>query len=869
VQRASICDEVCNAPPAVRVVLFTAPAGFGKTTVMQQCRRRLVAAGVDAAWVALQPTDNNPSRLLAGLAEAVRSIRGDDLPCRSLPDALHALVSHDAPFALFVDDFDSIRDASVLATFGELLETMPLGSRLLVGSRKDVRGSLRALDRLRVRGQVLEIDAERLRFNLEETHRYFHLGQHRSLPEAMRFELHQKSEGWIAALRLARLVADRGQLDSTVISRLGSSQALASVLGEQVLAQQPEAIRAFMLRTSILRQLDAAICRDLWPHGDIEWIFDQLDQANLLLPAEGDRFSKRRYQGLLADFLRTQLRQEHPEEYVRLHLAASSWYELHGQRALAINHAIEGGDAVHAMNLLEHHVDDFLEQGRMRLLANWFSAVPPQAIENRPRLLAVSIWAACFTQGAAQAMGRLDELEPRFEADADFRAHASAQRPVLFQMLDRMDEAYPVGMRGLEALPTSSSFADSTLLNAMAFQCLIMGQPQEAQRLLDASKLALGHSKFNRMHAESMEGLLNLEQARLREAAARFRIALKAAPGSWYSGAIGNAWAGVLYATALYERNELAEAQRLLRIYLPMASKAGLPDHIITGYVMHARLSFIAGDVDNAFEALGDLESEGYERNLERVTASARLERSRVLLLQGNVAAAVEEAKRAAGAGPLWERVSRQHLPAHHVEDYEIANLRIALATSRFEKVIDDTARAIVTSMDTGRLRRVLKLKVLRSMGLHGSGDLRAASDTMLDVLAVASQEGFVRLVLDEGPAAEEVIRHCARTLQNREPRPSPILEEYIDKLLPLLRPSATELSGEEPLARQPTSPLTQREICFLELVAQGYSNAAIGEKLFVSENTVRTHLRNINVKLEAKSRTQAIAIGRKFGILR
>lgn len=869
VWRASICDEVCNAPPATRVVLFTAAAGFGKTVAMQQCHRRLFAAGTNAAWLALRPAHNNPVRLLTALADVAQSIRGEDLPCAGLPNALQALGSADTPFALFVDDFDNVTDPAALAILGELIDNMPVGSRVLIGSRKSVRASIPTLTQLRTRGQVLEVDTERLRFSLAETRSYFRLGEHQALSETTQLELYAKSEGWVEVLRLARLVASRGELDSALVNGLGSSQSLAAVLGEQVLALQPEPLRMFMLRTSVLRQLDTSICRALWPHGDIEWIFDQLEQSNLLAPAEGDRFAKRRYHGLLAEFLRVRLRQEHPEEYLRVHLAASSWYETNGQLVLAINHAIEGGDTIHALDLLEPNVDEFLQNGRMRLLATWFSSMPQSAIEKIPRVLAASLWATCFTQGAERAMMRLEGFTARFGDDSDFQAHANAQRPVFLQMLDRMDEACPVGMRSLEALPTASSFADSTLLNAMAFQSVLMGKPHEAHRLVDASKLVLGDSKFNRMHSESMEGLLKLEQARLREAAAHFRIALKAAPGSLYSGGIGNAWAGVLYVAALYERNELAEAQRLLRIYLPMASSAGLPDHIITGHVMQARLSFIAGDVDHAFEVLGDLESIGYERQLERISASARLERSRVLLLQGNLTAAAEEVKRGRGGGELWRRVSRQRLPAHHVEDYEIANLRVDLASGKFDQVIAKTGRSVTASKDAGRHRRVLKLKVLRSMALRGSGDLRAAGETMLDVLAAGAQEGFVRLLLDEGAGAEEVVRFCAKTLHNLDPYPSPILEDYVDKLSALLGPSTADASGGKGAEHQAAALLTQRELCILELVAQGYSNVAIGDKLFVSENTVRTHLRNINVKLDAKSRTQAIAVGRRLGILR
>jgi len=874
VLRATACDRIRQAISA-KLILVRAPAGYGKTTAMQQARICLEEEGVATAWLTLDRSDNDVSRFLKGLSDAVARLTTETDDDRAQADVLNVLADHSSPFALFLDDFECIQEQAVLGLVREMLDRLPRRGQIVIGSRSlpDL-----GLGRLRARGQLTEIDAEHLRFTLEETRLFFQLRKLTNLPAAAITQLHEKTEGWVAALWLASMALERRGQSADFIERFsGSNRAIADYLAEDVLSRQSEDVRSFLLRTSVLRQLHAPLCQALNPRLDCARILEQLDTANLFLNPIHDGPSTLpswRYHSLFADFLRNQLMREQPEECSRLHLAASAWYESNGHPVQAIDHAIEGGDFPHALTLLTPWADQFLANGRLRLLSRWFALIPKESLRANPRLMAVSVWTICFTQGPWQAMPQLEQALLVGGQDADVRANIRALHPLLLAMMDRYEEAYRIGRESLAELPSGKPFADSVLTNAMANVASVMGHHHEAHRLLDSARSTQGTSTFVRIYTESMEGLLDLQEGRLRQATARFRLAATGEHKTGYNHTNGHAWAGVFYAAVVYETNQLDEAEHLLNIYLPLARDVGLPDHMILSHVLRSRIAFHRGDIDAAFHVLTELEYLGHHRQLPRVVASAKLERARMLLLQGHAQVSRDELDRANDQA-LWSRVSRQRLPAQELEDLQLGRLR-------WEITFGDPARALLSAhediqdaLERTRHGRVLKLRVLKALALQRSGNLPAAMDTLLDVLHQTCQEGFMQLILDEGQAAAALLHRCYAHLQGeptgrRQLTDDPIFHEHLQRLIKAAGP-APAMEGESVIkpGEALSEPLTRKEIRVLQLLAEGYSNSAMAEKLFVSDSTVRTHLRNINMKLGAHSRTQAVAIARKLAVIR
>ena len=878
VPRRALVDAVCGATHA-RLVLMRAPAGFGKTTLMLQCREQLHLRGVATAWLAVDRADNDASRFLHGFDAAVQRMDGpqsdDERPAKEpggieefALGVLGRVASLRGPFAIFLDDFESIQEQGVLALLRELVENLPPAGRLIVGSRSlpDLR-----LGRLRARGQLLEIDVASLRFTLEQTAEFFATRSGSPLAREQVALLHDKTEGWAAALRLASVALERSDSPVEFIRRFsGTERSVSEYLAEDVLGRQSEAARNFLLRTSILRHLEPSLCDALVPGGGSRAMLEELQRADVLLVPLGTDGGTWRYHSLFSDFLQGQLARGAPALRAGLHGAASAWFERQGRPVPAIDHALDGGDIGRAVSLISAYAMELLQQGRMRLLARWFDAIPAEALAGGAHLQLVRIWAVYYTRGAREAMEMLDRSGVADSADPVIRAHVNAQRPSMLALMDRYEEAYEIGFENLKQLPSEVPFADTVLANAMATIMSVMGDPDRARRLVDMARRGRGaaDSEFSVMYSETIEGLIDLLQGRQRQACARFRLAVTAMPPTSYRYTGGNAWAAVPHATALYEAGEMDEAAHMLQVYLPLVRDVGLPDHLIMCYTALCRISFWRGDVDQALQLLAECEYAGHKGGLPRVVANAKVERAHLLLLQGNPAAARTEMDRAEDP-ELWERVERLRFPANDVRTMELSRLRWDLHAADPEVAARRLESALNASVGDPRRRRLLKLRLLHAAAVYRLREAPRALLLLEALLRETCAEGFLRILLDEGDAVRPVIHALDASLAARPgPRSDPVFDDYVKRLATALGPVVPEAVPDARRRDLPLEALTRKELRVVQLLAEGYSNGAIAEKLFISDSTVRTHLRNINSKLDAHSRTEAVALSRRFGLI-
>ncbi|MDF3882353.1 LuxR C-terminal-related transcriptional regulator [Cupriavidus basilensis] len=887
VERRAICDAVCAAG-FVKLVLVRAPAGFGKTTAMLQCRARLDADGVATAWLTLDRADNDATRFLGSLEAAFELVlrKGGATLAASQPAPrpvgeqalalIDRMAGHDRPFTLFLDDFEALQNPAVAGLVWQVVEQLPPGGRLVVGTRW-VPDS--GLARLRARGELLEIEPAQLRFTADETDHFLRRARGLALQPAAISTLHRRTEGWATALWLASVALERrGQPDAFIAGFSGSNAAIADYLVEDVYLHLPDAVRAFLLRTSILDQLSGPLCDAVCGTADSEEILAWLERANLfLMPLDGERHGGAerpaqpnarwyRYHSLFSSFLRAQLQQGMQDEVPALQMAASRWYEAQGRPVPAIEHALAAGAVGHALPLLAGSVDDLLAQGRMRLLTRWLDAVPAGALAAWPKLQIAHVWALSFTRGPADAIALLQTI-PLAGAEGDLLAHVRALRHMLLNMMDRFDEARAYSRDDPLPLPMGYPFPDSILATSMARMAAVTGDYREARRLLGVARQVVrgSDSNFNKIFSESVEGLIDLRQGRLQQALARFRIAASTMLPNRYGPTNGNAMAGILLAEALYEINERERAERLLNVYVPLARDLGLPDQIITGHTVLARIACDRGDVDGAHEWLAALEHLGHHRGLPRLVLGAMLERARLALLQGNQHAA-EEALLHAADPALWRArpgVSAVSSFANDVEDVPMGRLRLALFTEPSAATREAIERELAAAERAQLMRRALKLRILLALACQRGGDAARALLTMGEALRFGAAEGFIRIFADESTEIRRLVGEaCVR-------QGSALPAGYVERLL--------QACGGAPEPADPAAmqarhgllePLTPKEQKVLQLLAEGFSNVAMADRLFVSETTVRTHLRNISAKLRASNRTQAVAIARQLGLL-
>lgn len=881
IARTAVCDQIFSAG-AARLVLLRAPAGFGKTTAMLQVRQRFVESGLPTAWLTLDRSDNDVGRFLVVLAAALEPLvpglftEGARVHGDGPDDIAFALVdrvaAHPAPFALFLDDFEALQSPSVLGLVDELIDQLPRGVQLIVGSRgvPDL-----SLGRLRARGRLLEIEPTQLRFSVAETQGYLRDRRGLELHADDVMRLHRSTEGWAAALWLASISLEHREEPGRFIATFsGSNAAVVDYLVEDVLSRQTEDVRGFLLRTSILATLTASICDAICGRDDSARVLAQLEKANLfIVPLNADR-SAYRYHGMFAEFLRAQLVRQCGGEVAALHRAAARWFVAEERPVPAIDHALAAADLDYAIPLLVRHAQSLLDQGRVRLLSRWLDPLLRQGrLDAHPILQVVHAWAVCFSRGPREANVFLERLEVQGSTNDEVRAHRLAMRPLFLVLTDRTDEADALATALLEELPASLAFVRGFLEIILANLAMIAGRYHEALRMVDAARSRqLEHgSTFNFALSEAAEGAIDLTQGRLRKATARLRLAVSTGTVDASRATNGNAMAGVLLAEALYEADHCEQAERLLSIYIPLIRRVGIPDQLIIAHIVMARIAFDNADAERANALLTELEHIGHRDGLPRVVASARLERVRLLLVEGHIAKARTELERCADR-TLWTRVGRLSLRANEVENYDLALARCSIVGAHAGEIVASLRSELDAAERVHRGRRALTLRLLLAQALWRDNQPNKAMRVLAKAVRFAATEGYVRAFLIEGCGLMGLLRELRAV-------PTPLLEEgsseasvaLIDRLLQKEggAPSAlTRPVQAQSAAAVASELLTRKEIQVLRLAAQGLSNDELAERLFVAETTVRTHLRNINVKLDARNRIEAIAFARRTGLI-
>lgn len=850
-----------------RCVLIRGPAGFGKTTVMLQLRELSEREGIATSWLTLDDADNDVARFLTFFAKVIDVLCGrateaeTTIPSSSensgnvALDVIDRITEAQGRFILFLDDFEVLRSAAVLGLVARAIESLPEGGCIVIGSRNVPEIGL---GRMRARRQLTEIDPAQLRFSLDEAQTF--LTKRRGLPlkPEQVASLHRSTEGWVTAIWLASMALERrSDPDGFLRGFSGSNAVIADYLAEDVLAGLAPDLREFLLHTAVLDELGAALCNAVCGRSDSAAVLAELERANLFVTALDDERRWYRYHSLFTDFLRSQLVRQFPDRVRQLHRAAAEWYLGQDRPIPAISHAFASGDSAYALSLLAPRIEALLVQGRLRLLLRWLDALPAGTLNDYPRLRVAHAWAVTFTRGGKEGLSLVESMDAE-TLEPESQVHLRALRPMTLSMMDHIEESYEQAMDVLPLIPPSNVFAHSMVAQSLVQTCTITGRFSDARKFADIARAG----RFSMVLAETGEATLELMQGLLRQATVRLQLAQQHDEDGRPRGRNGNAFQGILLAEVLYEAGECEPARRLLEVYASLVRELALPDKLISGYVL---LSRIVHEPDRALHLLTELENIGHRLSLPRVVASARLERVRLALMKGDVQRAGEQLSNC-GEDSLWQRVTRQWFVANDTATHSIARLRWLMHSGAASQAITGLKRELEESELGQRHRRALKLRILLSEALERDGQHKQALRMMSRALDFAAAEGFVQTFVEEGAVVEALLRACATSRASTGSSAQDSVANLIERIAPALRsmPAASEGVITGGLAE----PLTRKELQVLELLAQGGSNREMADKLFVSETTVRTHLRGINVKLGAGSRTQALVIARRLQLI-
>jgi LuxR family transcriptional regulator, maltose regulon positive regulatory protein len=868
VDRAQICAHVFLSF-GTKIVLIRAPAGFGKTTVMAQLFERYRKEGTAVAWLNLDEADNDLPRFLSYVLIALKQyLRPDDeldgmesdryLDTGYVTTLLaNQLSERETPFVLFLDELEVIRDPAVLAFIKQMAVRLPRNARLILGSRTFPE---MGLGKMRAHGDLLEVTPEQLRFSADEAQLL--LTERRGLtlrPEQIT-RLLRSTEGWATALWLASVALERRtDTDDLISGFAGSATAIAEYLAEDVMTGQPEEVRDFLLKTSVLSELNASLCDAVCERSDSAELLHQLERGSLFLSVVDEQRPLYRYHSLFKDFLQSQLTKYSRESIPGLHRTAAQWFLAADRPIPAVEHALLTGDLDFAMPLLERHADSLLNQGRLRLLTRWLETFP-KALETSPHLRLLHIWAVNLTRGSQEALALVERVDPADLGEAADLAQYHAMQPTLLAMRDRIDESFALGLDRIQAIRPEFKFPYAILSQTLAVDSMILSHYSEARCYVDQARAALSGSASTLQIglAGSINGAIDLIQGRLRQALAELRLAAGMSGDDLYQSGNRNVLSGVLLAEALYEAGDFARAESLLGLFLPLVQVLGLPDQLIAAHAVMARIVEQQDDPDRTLDVLTQLELHGHRLGLQRVIASARVEKSAALLLRGDSTAAKEQLERAADAMD-WEQVSSRSFIANDKVTLQIGRLRWMLRSGNAAAAIPLIKKEMTTALSAERHRRALKLRILLAEAFEADGQHKLAMRTLLKATEISAPEGFVSTYLEEGERIQEMLRGVQN---NRQSELGTLADDALNTHLMRITRSSSATLPVAPVGSE--EGLTRKEVQILELLAQGFSNDAMAEKLFISESTVRTHLRSINTKLHASNRIHALAIARQ-----
>lgn len=865
------------------LTLVSAPAGYGKTTLIASwLRRREVEQAIPSthiAWVSLDDEDNDPASFFAYIIAAIQETGmdwqpleqtlwdlADSLPVEAIITSLlneTGRLERQEPLVLVLDDYHKIQSPFIHEALQFTLDHAPLALRVILITREDPP---LMLARRRAQGQLTEIRAADLRFTLDEVAGFLKNTMALNLPADQLIALEGRTEGWIAGLQLAALALisqrpDARQSDEDFIASFsGSHHYVIDYLLEEVLRRQDETVRDFLRQTAALERLCASLCDAVTGRDDSQAVLQQLERANLFLVPLDDRREWYRYHHLMADSVRAGVDRS---VLTTTHRRASQWYEARGLPGGAVNHALATGDLVLAADVLERVIQQAStwSRGELSRLTGWLDSLPDSALADRPALY-------LHASRALYLSGRMERAEELLrQAESTLRDNPTAARGhpelpaqtlIYRAAIDAMRgenlTQAAAAMRRLLAQPEAMSrHITARAADTLGLACELAGDVDAAERAYRrAADLAQAAGvRYLAVNARCEAALVQIQQGRLTLAAETCRAAVESA-GEDDLPPAGLALA--ILGEIARERDDLATADQLIPAGIELAQKGGLVDDLRFAFLFLARLRQAQGDSAAALAAWHRADSLLHAYRVPRLTQLSAANRARLALAQGNVA----QAER-------WAEAYRKAQVARPV-DYlqELENLTLARVLLVGKK--GDDALAILRPLAAdaraaGRNRIVIEAFILQAIGQSARDD-HAADASLTAAISPAAPEGLARLFLDEGPALAPLLARVRDTAP-----------DFVDQLLAAMVAGESAGADSRPAALPPPSSsmiesLSDRELEVLRLFAAGLSNQEIAGELVISVGTAKWHAHNIFQKLGVRGRTQAIARARELRLI-
>ncbi|GCE05180.1 LuxR C-terminal-related transcriptional regulator [Dictyobacter aurantiacus] len=867
------------------LLLVTAPAGFGKTTVVSEWIRQ---RQLPAAWVSLDPSDNDIvrfwryiltalSRFLPELNDLISSCQGgqggpgiETILTRFINSAI--TLSED--IVLVLDDYHTICTPVIHQSVTFLLEHLPPRLHVVLITRRDPP---LPLARLRVQGKLVELRTQDLRFTDEETGIFLTQAMNLNLSLDDTIALRKHTEGWIAGLQLAALSLQgrsdndaKGSMAQFLKSFSGINRNILHYLTDEVLQQLPEHIQTFLLQTSILERLNASLCNAVTGNTDGEMMLEWLEQNNLFLNALDHQQYWYRYDQLFLELLQHRLKQKYPTLLPELHHRAATWYAQQGMDIDVIKHAILAEDMELAVRLIEQHACHFIQRGEDSLVRMWLSSLPEALIASHPMLSLLQAYTA-FLQARMdvyeQALTRATRL---WQKDKQHRYMLGRVYDLRARVALYCGDGPQVIKYARQTLAfidedSSSPFYCSTMLHLGAGHLLQGELVQAAHYLSESYRLGQKYSYTTvALAAGVYHGLLQKAQGNLRTAIQTFQQICGEAQTivSW------PVIAAHVYLADIYrERNEVTNAQEHIQQARLLSLQAADEGYMAAElYLVQARLTWLQEEHEQAMTLLIQAEHSS-QRFGPNPTFLARVAELRMHFLLARRDLTTARQWQTQYAPPLTDDMF-----LYEREYWLMTQARLLIAQEQGQQAVQLLEPAYQLAHQQGRSQSELELLLLLTLAYHIEGNTQHTLQKLEQALLLGEAGAYMRSFVDEGAVMIALLTELYSRYQRHSSAET--IHSSPGYIYTLLSSVGTETQPPRWLISQENEDemidkLSEREYMVLALIAEGLSNQEIAQKLVVTVSTIKTHLNNIYAKLHVHTRLQAVTRAYDLGVLR
>jgi LuxR family maltose regulon positive regulatory protein len=867
--------------PGCRLTLVSAPAGYGKTTLVSNWITSLKALEDRPAplvtWLSLDDGDNDPivfwSYIVSALQVQKKAIGKQSLTLLQSPQPpnretilsllVNDLVKIPGDLFLILEDFHFIRTPAIHQSLSFLIDHAPPQFHVFILSRTDPPLPLALL---RGRMQLLEVRQTDLRFTNEEAAAYLNERMNLSLPGADVDALNSKTEGWAAGIQMAGISLQGRENPSKFIRTFsGSNRFILDYLTDEILERQPSDIQTFLLYTSILDKLSASLCDAVIAGlSNAQVLLEQLEKNNLfLVPLDQER-QWYRYHHLFSEILRLKLTRSFPEMVTVLQKRAAKWFETNDmlEEAVFYTHAAKDDDGL--MHLLERNVGPMRKKGRGIVLRGWANLLPEEVVFNRPWLCILSAWAHISRSELAESepyLERAEQLVKEEKSNAAARemlGTISALRTEIMITCGDISGTIKMAQRAIELLDPSNVGNLASVYYSLGRAYYASGDLNSADQVWsDFLHFQLKAGIYG-IYAiiTGYQGTILAIQGKFQEAIRLYRQAIDymVANGIEHFYISGYPYGGL--GLMLYRENDLEEAEKLIDEDLRQNRLWGNPNAISMGLSNRMCVRIARGNLDGALADMRECEqiNRGYKPYFD-VTGTFLASQVHYFLAKGDILTARQlmDENKVRSDEPLSFQREQDH----------ISLSRVLIAQGKPAEADNLLFRLAESARGGGRFGRLIEILSLRAIALQALNRTSEAMQLLEAGLALAEPEGYVRIYLNEGKPMADLLEIAIQRGIHPE-HAARLLAAFPDSVL-----QVQSVTDVEKMNLGLVEPLSRRELEVLQFIAGGLANKEISRRLYISVRTVKYHATSIYAKLEVNGRREAAVKARELGLLK